>query len=186
MEDGQILDLYFARSEQAIDETSKKYGKYCYTIAYNILYSEEDSKECLNDTWLQAWNSMPPARPNKLSAYLGKITRNLALHVYEKMHRQKRGGDQVEMVYEELEGVLSGGGSPEEAMEAQHLTECINRYLKGLPAQHRMIFVGRYWYMESIQQIAKHLGISQSKTKTTLFRLRNGLKEFLKKEGILV
>lgn len=186
MEDQEIIALYFARSERAIEETSIKYEGYCYRIAYNILYNKEDSDECLNDTWLNAWNAIPPNRPNRLSTYLGKITRNLALNVYEKGHRKKRGGGQVDVAYDELEAVLTGNETPEDKVELEFLTNCINEYLDSLPKLHRMVFVGRYWYFESIEQIAKHLGITQSKTKTLLYRTRLGLKEHLAKEEIYV
>lgn len=186
MEDREIIELYFERSERAIEETSKKYEGYCFQIAYNILNNHEDSYECLNDTWLNVWNAIPPSRPDRLSSYLGKITRNLALNVYQKEHRKKRGGGQVDVAYEELEMVLSGGNLPEEQVEQKLLTECINRYLETLSVTKRMVFVGRYWYFESIEQIAGHMGISQSKVKTTLFRVRKGLKEYLEKEGIYI
>lgn len=186
MEDREIIELYFRRSERAIEETSKKYEGYCYQIAYNILKSREDSNECLNDTWLSAWNAIPPSRPSRLSSYLGKITRNLALNVYQKEHRKKRGNGQVDVAYEELEMVLSGENPPEDQMELKFLTECMNRYLETLSVTKRMVFVGRYWYFESIEQIAEHLGISQSKVKTTLSRVRKGLKEYLEKEGIYI
>lgn len=184
MEDRDILELYFKRSERAIEETSRKYQGYCYQIAYNILRNREDSFECLNDTWLRAWNAIPPSRPNRFAAYLGKITRNLALNAYQKEHRKKRGSGQAEAVFEELEQAISRKDTPEDQLEQKLLTECINRYLEVLSPEKRMIFVGRYWYFESIEQISEHLKISQSKVKTTLFRIRTGLKEYLEKEGI--
>lgn len=186
MDDKEIVQLYFERSERAIAETNIKYEKYCYRIAYNILYNREDAQECVNDTYLRVWRSIPPFRPQCFSAYLGKITRNLALNLYEKLHRKKRGGGQLDVVYEELKEVLSTGDSPETKIELDFLTECINNYLSTLSQMNRMAFVGRYWYMDSIKAISDHLGISQSKTKSILFRARNGLKEYLKKEGIIV
>ena len=187
MEDAQIVQLYFERSEQAIEETKNKYENYCYQIAYHILYNREDSQECVNDTYLNAWNAIPPFRPVRLSTYLGKITRNLALHIYEKRHRQKRGGGQTELVYDELSEVLSSTeGNPEQHIELEFLTQCINAYLKTIPPLNRMAFAGRYWAFESIESIAAHLGISQSKTKSILFRTRNGLREYLAKEEIIV
>lgn len=178
MKDSEIIQLYIGRSEKAIEQTSIKYEKYCYKIAYNILYNNEDSQECVNDTYLRAWNAIPPEVPVKLSVYLGKITRNLALNLYEKLHRQKRGGTQMNLVYEELEEIISDKNNPEDAIELQLLTSCINSYLKDLPKLNRLIFIGRYWYMDSVETISNHLGISQSKTKTVLFRTRNGLKEY--------
>lgn len=183
MEDEKIIELFFARDERAISETRKKYNNYCYQIAYNILYNNEDCNECVNSTWLRTWQAIPPQKPGHFSAYLGKITRNIALNVYEKMHRSKRGGGQVDVVYEELEEVVAGSNSPQEQVELELLTSCINSYLETIPKINRLVFVGRYWRLESIEGISKHLGISQSKTKTLLFRTRNGLKEYLIKEG---
>lgn len=186
MEDKEIVELYFQRSENAIEETKNKYDKYCYRIAYNILYNNEDSEECVNDTYMKAWNAIPPTKPLKLSAFLGKITRNLALHVHKKKHSLKRGEGQVHAVYEELQEVISNHDNPEEKVQVDFVASCITTYLKTLPKQQRMVFVGRYWGFESIEEIAKRLGITKGKTKTILFRTRNGLKEYLAKEGILV
>lgn len=187
MEDTKIIQLYFERSERAITETSKKYEKYCYKIAYNILYNKEDSQECVNDTYLRVWNSIPPFRPARFSAYLGKITRNLALNLYEKLHRQKRGGGQLEIVYEELQEIIPDAHqNPEKKLELEFVSQCINNYLKTIPQLNRMVFIGRYWYMDSIQTISEHLGISQSKTKSILFRVRKGLRDYFAKEGIIV
>lgn len=186
MEDYEIVQLYFARSEKAIEATAKKYEKYCYKIAYNILYNNEDSQECVNDTYLRLWKAIPPEKPSKLSVYIGKITRNLALNMYEKLHRQKRGGNQTNVVFDELENIISDRNNPEQNLETEFVTTCINNYLKNIPKINRMVFVGRYWYMESIEEISKHLGISQSKTKSILFRTRKGLKTHLQKEGILI
>lgn len=187
MEDSQIIQLYFERSERAIEETNRKYENYCYQIAYRILYNREDSQECVNDTYLRAWNAIPPFRPACLSAYLGKITRNLALHIYEKNHRQKRGCGQAEMVFEELKDVLSSkNDNPEQTIELEFLVQCINNYLKTIPQLNRMVFIGRYWAFESIEMIAGRLGISQSRTKSILFRTRNGLRTYLAKEDIHV
>lgn len=186
MEDKEIVELYFRRSEMAIEETKIKYENYCYRIAYNILYNNEDSEECVNDTYMKAWNAIPPTRPVRLSAFLGRITRNLALHVHKKKHSLKRGEGQVDVVYEELQEVISSKNNPEEKVQVDFVASCISAYLKSLPKQQRMVFVGRYWGFESIEEIAGRLGITQGKTKTILFRTRNGLKEYLKKEGILV
>lgn len=186
MEDEKIIELYFARNEEAITETMKKYNKYCFRIAYNILFNNEDSNECVNDTWMRTWQSVPPNKPNCLSAYLGRITRNLALNVYEKVHRAKRGGGQADMVYEELEEIIANANSPQEQVEWEFLTACINKYINRLPKLNRLVFVGRYWNFESIESIANHLGISQSKTKSILFRTRKGLREYLIKEGFVL
>ena len=147
MEDNQIIDLYFARSEAAIAQTAAKYGNYCYRIADNILSSREDAQECVNDTYLAAWNAMPPKRPGILSAFLGKITRNISL-------------------------------------ERRELLRAINRFLDALPETQRDIFVCRYWYLDSIEDIGTRFGYSQSKVTTILFRLRKKLAAHLEKEGL--
>ena len=200
MQDEQIVDLYWKRSEEAIRETDKKYGKYCGTIAWNILYSAEDAEECVNDTWMNAWNAMPPHRPGFLKAFLGKITRNLALNLYEKKHAEKRGGGETALALDELAecvGGVPGGngtagvsgsvwdseGSPEEGMV---LTACLNRFLQSMKAEDRKIFVQRYWYMYSVKEIAGNLGLGESKVKMTLLRQREKLKKVLEEEGIPV
>ena len=200
MQDEQIIDLYWKRSEEAIRETEIKYGKYCGTIAWNILYSAEDAEECVNDTWMNAWNAMPPHRPGFLKAFLGKITRNLALNLYEKKHAEKRGGGETALALDELAecvGGVPGGkgtagisgsvwdseGSTEEGMV---LTACLNRFLQGMKAEDRKIFVQRYWYMYSVKEIAGNLGLGESKVKMTLLRQREKLKKVLEEEGIPV
>ena len=181
MQDEQIIDLYWKRSEEAIRETDKKYGKYCGTIAWNILYSAEDAEECVNDTWMNAWNAMPPHRPGFLKAFLGKITRNLALNLYEKKHAEKRGGGKGTAG---ISGsVWDSEGSTEEGMV---LTACLNRFLQAMKAEDRKIFVQRYWYMYSVKEIAGNLGLGESKVKMTLLRQREKLKKVLEEEGIPV
>ena len=186
MDDNEIISLYFARNEDAIVQTSRKYNNYCFQIAYNILFNNEDSNECVNDTWLHTWQAVPPEKPSCFSAYLGKITRNLALNVYNRLHRTKRGGGQVDVVYDELDEVIASTQTPHEQVELNLLTSCINDYLSSLPKINRLVFVGRYWQFESIDNISKHLGISQSKTKSILFRARKGLREYLIKEGFVL
>lgn len=161
MEDKQIVDLYFARAEAAISETQKKYGRYCHYIAYNILYSDQDAEECVNDTYIKAWNAMPPHRPTQLSAFLGKITRNTALDRYAYMKAQKRSGEVA-------------------------LKEAVNGFLRSLPAQTRVVFVRRYWYMSPVKEIARDYGMTVSNVKVTLLRTRNKFREYLEKEGIEV
>ena len=186
MDDRQIIALYNERSEAALSETATKYGKYCRTIAYNILLNEEDSEECVNDTWLRAWEAIPPQCPERLSAFLGKITRNLALNRYKHNNREKRGGGQTLLVLEELAECVSGADSTEEAAAEALLVDVLNRFLEGLPAEKRKIFMRRYWYMSSVKEIAEDFGLSESKVKMTLLRLRNKLKQTLEKEGIIV
>ena len=184
MEDQQIIELYHERSETAISETAKKYGKYCYTIAYHILYNEQDSEECVNDTYLRTWEAIPPQYPNKFSAFLGKITRNLALNRYRYYVSQKRGNGQVILALEELQECIPDSGSVEQEVEEKYLVEIMNGFLHDLPKDKRMIFLRRYWYLSSIQEIAEDYEISESKVKMTLLRVRNKLKQVLEKEGI--
>lgn len=186
MEDNEIIALYFSRSERAIQETDLKYGHYCKTIAQNILDNILDSEECVNDTYLHAWNSIPPTKPRHFTAFLGKITRNLSLNRLKSKMTQKRGGGQYECVYEELENLFSSQKSVEEEYDEKLVVELINAYLGRLPPERRMIFVGRYWYFDSISTIAAKLHISESKVKMVLLRTRNNLKKFLEKEGVIL
>lgn len=186
MEDRQIIALYNERSEAALSETAKKYGRYCRTIAYNILNSEEDSEECVNDTWLKAWEAIPPRCPESLGAFLGKITRNLALNFYKHKNREKRGGGRTMLVLHELTECIPGADSTEEAVDKALLTEVLNGFLAELPAEKRMIFMRRYWYLSSVKEIAEEYGLSESNVKMTLLRLRSKLKTVLEKEGILL
>lgn len=184
MEEKEIIDLYWARSEQAIRETDKKYGKFCHTIAYNILADHEDSEECVNDTYLQTWNAIPPRRPNKLSAFLGKITRNLALNRYAQATAQKRGGGQIELAIEELAECLPDPNTVDRQIEDRELAVLFNRFLAGLPEEARKIFLRRYWQLCPVREIASIYGISESKVKMSLMRTRGKLKHFLEQEGI--
>ena len=186
MEDQQIIELFNEHSETAISETAKKYGKYCYTIAYHILYNEQDSEECVNDTYFKTWEAIPPQYPNKLAAFLGKITRNIALNRYRYYIRQKREKNQVTLALEELQECIPDSNSIEQAIEEKYLIEVINRFLYDLPKEKRMIFLRRYWYLSSIQEIAGDYEMSESKVKMTLLRVRNKLKQLLEKEGIIL
>ena len=187
MNDEQIIALYLGRSEAAIAETAAVYGRYCHKIAMNVLANNEDADECVNDTYARAWSAIPPERPNKLSAFLGRITRNLALHVWEKRQAEKRGGGRFEVVLSELEEVLSDGGSSvEQQIEAVSITESINRFLSEQSDINRWLFVRRYWHTDSLEEIAADLGMSISKAKSILFRMRKKLKIHLEQEGIIV
>lgn len=185
MDDRQIIALYNERSEAALSETAKKYGRYCRSIAYNILSNEEDCEECVNDTWLKAWENIPPQCPDSLPAFLGRITRNLALNRYKHNTREKRGGGQTPLVLEELADCIPGGSNAETAAEEALLVDVLNRFLDGLPVQKRKIFLRRYWYMSSVKEIAADFGLSESNVKMTLLRTRSKLKQTLEKEGIL-
>lgn len=187
MSDEQIIALYWERSESAIVETAAVYGRYCHKIAMNILANNEDADECVNDVYARAWSAIPPERPNKLSAYLGRITRNLALHIWEKRQAEKRGGGQFDIVLSELEELLSDGvSSVERQIEAASITESINRFLSKQPDVSRRLFVRRYWHSDRLEEIAVDLGMSVSKAKSILFRMRKKLKIHLGQEGIIV
>ena len=184
MRDQEIVDLYWKRSETAITETAAKYGSYCHAISYNILNNEEDAEECVNDTWLGAWKSMPPQRPNRLATYLGKITRNLSLNRYKQYAAEKRGGGQTELVLYELEDCIPAPATVEQIVEEKALVGVINRFLYAQSEQKCNIFIRRYWYLYSIRDIADVYGMSESKVASLLFRMRNELKKYLEKEGI--
>ncbi len=183
MNDCDIVELFFDRSEQAILETGKKYGRYCHTIAYNILRNKEDAEECVNDTYLKAWNSIPPKRPNRLQTYLGKITRNLALNKLEQSTAQKRGKGQVPLVLDELAECIPDTKSSTDIVEDMYVKELLDCFLDALPTETRIIFIRRYWYMSSVKDIAREYKLTESNVTVTLFRTRKKLKEFLEKEG---
>ena len=186
MLDSQIVQLYWDRDERAIPETAAAYGGYCFTIAYNILGSTQDAEECVNDTWLRTWNSIPPHRPGILPPFLGRITRNLALHLFQRDHAQKRGGSEIDLVFEELSECVSGGASAEQIVDEQELKHAINDFLSGLSAKKRKIFVRRYWYADSIAQIAARMHMSENGVSVTLFRLRAALRQDLEERGFAV
>ena len=183
MEDAKIVALYWERAESAITETQNKYGTYCRHIARNILHSEEDAEECVNDTYMRAWNAMPPHKPTRLSTFLGKITRNLALNRYYTYTAQKRGDGQLTAVLEEWQQCVPERFDDEIADELA-LKEAFDRFLRVLPQERRRIFLRRYWYVSSIREIAQEYSMGESKVKMLLLRTRNELKEFLEKEGI--
>jgi len=183
MEDNNIIDLYWARDEQAISETDKKYGKYCRSIAYNILTNNEDADECVNDTYMGAWNSMPPHRPNALQIFLGKITRRLSIDRWRYKTAEKRGGGQLEPCLDELSDCIPAGSSPERMTELKELQECYDSFIYTLTTTERRVFLLRYWYMESIASIAKSTHFTESKVRSMLYRVRQRLKAHLEKEG---
>lgn len=184
MQDEQIVDLYWERNELAIHETERKYGRYLTKIAYNILADLEDSKESVNDTYLSAWNSMPPHKPGILSTYLAKITRRLSIDIYRKKNRKKRQASEYALSLEELADCVSAGNTTEQAMNVQLLAEAINEYLYGISPEARNTFIGRYYFMDSLKEVARYCGMSEAKAKTLLYRTRCGLKLYLEKEGL--
>ncbi len=183
LEDEKILDLYWARNEQAILATAEKYGAYCTTVAHNILGDAEDAAECVNDTYLRTWDAIPPAKPERLGTFLGKITRNLALDRYRRSTAQKRGGSEYPLALEELGDCLSGGDSTAQALDRRELAAAIDSFLAGLPAKKRNIFVSRYWYFDSIATIAARQDLSESNVSAILSRVRRSLKKHLTERG---
>jgi len=186
MEDEQIVSLYWQRSESAIVATQQKYGSYLLTIARNILSDLEDSEESINDTYLAAWNSIPPHRPQVLRTYLGKLTRRISIDLFRMRNREKRRASEYAISLAELEECLAGGTMPEEELEEQALADAISRYLRTLPDKARNCFIGRYYFLDSLGEVAWYCGISESAAKSLLLRTRRGLREFLQKEGFLL
>ncbi len=180
LEDSEIVALYWARAEAAIHESDRKYGKYCYAIAYNILYSNEDAEECINDTWLKAWHAMPPEKPRHLSAFLGKITRNIALNRYTYEHADKRNRNLTE-IYDEASEPFA---NTENMVDEVILRDVINRFLTALPMETRVLFLRRYWYMSSVKEIARDYGLPEGTVKSILSRTRKKFQHYLEKEGI--
>ena len=186
MEDRRIVDLYWQRDETAIAETENKYGRLCFSIANNILRNREDAKECVNDTWLGAWNAMPPHRPEILSTFLGKITRRLSLRKWRARTAEKRGGGSMELSIEELEECIPSGQRIDEGLETAELAEIISTFLEALPPEERRVFMRRYWYFDSIRDISRRFGFGESKVKMMLKRTRDKLLICLQKEEIWV
>lgn len=185
MTDENIIKLYFDRNEKAISVTKDKYGKYLYTIAHNILHIKEDSEESVNETYLAAWNTIPPKKPNVLKTYLAKLTRNISLKCFRKSTAQKRGGSQTDVALDELGEILSPADSAEETIEHKELLQATHSFIEALDIEQRRIFLARYWYLYSITDISKKLGYSESKVKVTLKRTRDKLSEKLRKEGLI-
>ena len=183
MKDEAIVRLYWDRNEQAISESASKYGEYCGSIARNILFNWTDTEECVNDTWFHAWNAMPPHRPSMLRTFLGKITRNLAFDRYRKLHRDKRGGYNIDLVLDELAEIVSGKDNPEDAVQEKELKDEINRFLSGFSRDKRYMFVLRYWYADGIGEIAERFHMSENNVSVTLGRMRKKLKEYLTERG---
>ena len=184
MEDHAIIELYWERSEDAISKTAAKYGGYCYTIAYNILSNNEDAEESVNDTWLAAWNTMPPRRPKLLAAFLGKMTRFISLDRWKNRTARKRGGGEVPLVLEELEECISGDENVEKEYLQKEFAKSLNQFVENLPDVERKVFLCRYWYMDSIEDIAERFGFSESKVASMLHRTRGKLRKMLEQEGI--
>ena len=183
MEDEKIVSLYWQREEAAIRETEIKYDRYLTKIAYNILADREDSRESVNDTYLAAWNSMPPHRPAALSAYLAKLTRRISIDRFRYRSRDKRRGSDYAVSLSELGECVSGGNTTEEIVNVKLLADTIGIYLRLQSEEARNAFIGRYYFLDPIKEVAAYCGMSESKCKTLLHRTRVGLKEYLRKEG---
>lgn len=183
MEDIQIIDMLFARDENALAAMKEKYGSYCAKIAVNILGSAQDAEECVNDAYAKMWASIPPARPTDLKTFLGKTVRNLALDRYDASRAKKRGGGQTEAVLEELAQCLPSGCDTEREVDMRHLQGLLNEFLGSLKKQDAQFFVLRYWHLYMIKDIAHRYSVSESRVKMSLLRSRGRLKEFLEKEG---
>ncbi len=184
MEDSEIVQLYWDRSEEAIAETSVKYGAYCHSISYGILRNSQDAEECVTDTYLKAWNVMPPQKPVCLPAFLGKIARNLSLDRYRRRTAKMRGYGQVTLALEELEWSIPAPDTVTRTVEAAELTRVLDGFLENLPQEKRRVFLLRYWYFRSVQEIAEGLHITQAKVTSILHRTRKELKSYLEEEGI--
>lgn len=185
MDDDRIVDLYWQRDERAIDETDIKYGGLCSSIAYGILANHQDSEECVSDTYMAAWNSIPPQRPKQLKAYLGRIVRNLSLNRARDSQAKKRGGGETGLIYDELENIISVDNRPEKSYEEKELAQAVDAFLSGLSGDDRLIFLYRYWMAQPVAKIAARFRCKPSRVNSSLHRSRQKLREYLIKEGLL-
>lgn len=185
MDDNSITELYFRRSEDAVRETDKKYGHYCRTIAYNILFCSEETEECINDTYLDVWNAVPPERPVSFKAFIGRITRNNAINRRRLQSREKRGGGQTDAVLSELYECTDKRSDVEMLCDSRLLADEIAGFLRGCEKEKRIVFVQRYWYLMSIRDISLKNSIKENQVKSILFRMRAGLKKHLKNRGLM-
>jgi RNA polymerase sigma-70 factor (ECF subfamily) len=183
VDDKSIVDLYFGRDQEAITQTDKKYGHYCYRIAYNILTNREDAEESVSDTYVAAWRAIPPRRPSVLSTFLGKITRHIAIDRWRERNASKRGGGEVPLALEELQDCVADMQNVEMDYERKEIIKAYVKFLDALPVTERRVFLCRYWYVDSVEAIADKFGFSQSKVKTMLHRTRAKLRKQLAEEG---
>lgn len=183
MDDNEIIELFFARDQQAIQAASQQYGAYCTSIAQRILDDQGAAEECVNDAWLKCWQSIPPQRPRSLKSFAGRIVRNLALSALRGAAARKRGGGQVQLALDELSEVVSGGDTPEGALDRQAFRAALDGFLEDLPERNRNLFLQRYWYLDSVEALAKRYSMSRTQVTTTLHRLRQKLRVHLEQEG---
>lgn len=186
MLDEEIVALYWKRDEAAIVKTQEKYEAYLMKIAYTILVDFEDCKESVNDTYLDAWNSIPPHKPDVLSTYLGKLIRRNSIDIFRKRNRKKRQASEYALSLEELEDCIADGSTPEQIIDEKLLAQAINTFLRTLPEEERNVFIGRYYFMDPIKKVARYCSMSEAKAKSMLYRIRCKLKEYLKKEELFV
>lgn len=186
MRDEAIVELYWQRDEAAIQATEEKYGRYLLKIAANILSDPLDREESVSDTYMAAWDSIPPQRPAALSTYLGKLVRRISIDRLRRNTRQKRGGTEYVLSLSELAGCVAGGTTPEDALETKRLAQCLNGFLRELPQQERDLFVGRYYFLDPLKEVARYCGMTESKAKSMLFRIRCRLRERLVEEGFVL
>ncbi len=184
MNDREIVNLFWQRSEQAIAETEQKYGRYCHTIAYNILENSEDSEECVNDTWMSAWEAMPDKRPERLGPFLARITRNFALTKIVSRKAKKRGGGETELALAELDECLSPSYDLEQEIEDRELSRAIDTFIGQLSEEEQLAFVSRYWFVATEREIAEKLGLTRSGVAAMLKRIRSKLRTYLFMEGL--
>ena len=183
MEDSQLIELFWQKNPDAISETAGQYGAYCFAIAEHILGNPEDSEECVNDTWLRAWNAIPPQRPDVLRLFLAKITRNLAFNRLQARNAEKRGGGEIALVLDELGECLGGGTDAAAEYEAKELAQCVRRFVRALPGRERDVLVRRYFFAEPAAEIARRYGLTDNHVMVILSRTRKKLRAYLLKEG---
>lgn len=184
MEDQQIVDLYWKRSEQAISETERKYGSYCYSVAYHVLNNREDSEECVSDTYLAAWDNLPPHRPACLTTFLGKLTRRISISKWRERSARKRGGGEIMLALEELDECVAAPRDVEGEYLHRETVRCVNEFLAALPKTQRDVFLRRYFLLDSVKEIGASFGFSDSKVKSMLMRTRGKLQKVLEKEEL--
>ena len=183
MDDQEIIARFFARDEEGLTAARARYEPYCAAVARSLLNDPRDQEECLSDTWLRAWNAIPPQRPRSLGAFLAKITRNLAINRLRDGNAQRRGGGQVPLALEELRECVSPEGSPEGELDRQAAVEALDRFLDGLPPLQREVFLRRYWYFDAMGDIARRYHMAEGSVKSSLFRTRRKLRDYLTQEG---
>lgn len=185
MDDSAIIELFFARSEQAIRELDNKYGKVCHSLSHNILHNCQDAEECVNDAYLGVWNTIPPARPNPLLAFVCRIVRNLSLTRYHADRTAKRGGGSYTLALEELEDCLASSRTVEGELEKQALIQLIEDFLETLSPENRVLLMRRYWFADSYGDLAKRTGLSEKNVSVRLTRIRRQLRHYFEERGVL-